>query len=189
MSKAITKTKLNLKQDRFCHEYAKDGNGKEAAIRAGYSKNTARNIAGNLLTKINIRERIAELYHKYTFAQGVTVEDMLKHFIRLTNYDISTIFEDDGRLKHPKDWPEDIKHIAQGVEVVESSKGYGEDKEYYYTHKIKMPDRTKAAELIGRYLKMFTDIVKHEYSVTVVFRPTTNADGGDGKLLQEGKNE
>lgn len=185
MSKAITKSKLNLRQEKFCLEYIKDGNGSEAAIRAGYSKKTARNIAGNLLTRINIKKRIANLTQKYILKQGLVVEDVIKHMIRLTNYDISECFEEDGRLKHPKDWPEDIKHVAQGVEVVESSKGYGEDKEYYYTHKIKMPDRNKSLEMLGRYLKMFVEQVEHKGNINLTIRPASQDDGDNGKLLDE----
>lgn len=53
--------KLTDKQELFCREYLIDLNATQAAIRAGYSEKTARNIAGNLLSKINIQVRISEL--------------------------------------------------------------------------------------------------------------------------------
>ena len=37
------------KQRRFCEEYLKDRNATQAAIRAGYSKRTAKKIGNNLL--------------------------------------------------------------------------------------------------------------------------------------------
>ena len=52
---------LKPKQERFCQEYVIDLNGAAAAIRAGYSENTARSIASELLTKPNIKRRVAEL--------------------------------------------------------------------------------------------------------------------------------
>lgn len=52
---------LNEKQKRFCDEYIVDYNATQAAIRAGYSGKTARNIASNLLTKVHIQKYIAEL--------------------------------------------------------------------------------------------------------------------------------
>jgi phage terminase small subunit len=51
---------LNPKQQRFVNEYLIDRNGTQAAIRAGYSKHTAGNIAGNLFKKIEIREAVAK---------------------------------------------------------------------------------------------------------------------------------
>lgn len=53
--------KLNARQELFCKEYIKDLNSTQAAIRAGYSKKTARSIASINLTKQNIVERIQEL--------------------------------------------------------------------------------------------------------------------------------
>ena len=49
---------LNPKQLRFVKEYLVDRNGAQAAIRAGYSKHTARTIANQLLTKLDIRAAV-----------------------------------------------------------------------------------------------------------------------------------
>ena len=42
--------KLTEKQKRFADEYIKSGNATQAAIKAGYSKRTARTIAQQNLT-------------------------------------------------------------------------------------------------------------------------------------------
>ena len=55
------KEKLTDKQSRFCDEYMIDLNATQVAIRAGYSENTAKEIACENLTKPNIQERIHEL--------------------------------------------------------------------------------------------------------------------------------
>ena len=52
---------MNLREQKFCLEYLKDGIGEQAAIRAGYSKKTARQKATNLFTKIYIQEEITRL--------------------------------------------------------------------------------------------------------------------------------
>ena len=49
-----TTGKLTAKQQRFVEEYLVDPNGRQAAMRAGYSANTARAIASENLTKPNI---------------------------------------------------------------------------------------------------------------------------------------
>lgn len=53
--------KLRDKQERFCLEYIKDYNGQQAAIRAGYSKTSARSTASELLTYPNVQKRIQQL--------------------------------------------------------------------------------------------------------------------------------
>ena len=52
---------LRGKYERFCQEYAIDYNGTQAAIRAGYKEESARQQASRLLTLDEILERIREL--------------------------------------------------------------------------------------------------------------------------------
>lgn len=49
---------LTPKQQRFRDEYCVDFNGTQAAIRAGYSKNTAAEQASRLLRNVNMQEAI-----------------------------------------------------------------------------------------------------------------------------------
>lgn len=52
---------MTARQERFCQEFAKTGNGTLSAINAGYSEKTANEQASRLLTNVNIQERIKEL--------------------------------------------------------------------------------------------------------------------------------
>ena len=53
--------KLTPKQKKFCYEYLKDLNATQAAIRSGYSKNTAFVIGYENLKKPYISDYISEL--------------------------------------------------------------------------------------------------------------------------------
>lgn len=57
--------KLSAKQERFCEEYIIDYNGTKAAIRAGYSENSAAAQASRLLKNENVSARVRELQEKY----------------------------------------------------------------------------------------------------------------------------
>lgn len=50
--------KLTAKQQRFCDEYLIDLNATQAAIRAGYSEKTAKQIGNENLTKPDLKEYI-----------------------------------------------------------------------------------------------------------------------------------
>lgn len=50
---------MTPKQARFIAEYAVDGNGAGAAIRAGYAPGSAKVTACRLLTQANVREALA----------------------------------------------------------------------------------------------------------------------------------
>ena len=52
--------KLTAKQKRFCDEYLKDLNATQAAIRAGYSEKTAKQIGQENLTKPYLKNYIEE---------------------------------------------------------------------------------------------------------------------------------
>lgn len=52
---------LTDKQKAFCKEYVMDWNGTQAAIRAGYSAETAASQASRLLTNVKIKEYIEHI--------------------------------------------------------------------------------------------------------------------------------
>lgn len=58
------KAKLTPKQALFCKEYLVDLNATQAAVRAGYSKKTAKEIGFENLTKPHLVELIQELMNK-----------------------------------------------------------------------------------------------------------------------------
>ena len=60
---------LNDRQKAFCMSYTKDFNGSRAAIEAGYSEDSSRQIASELLTKPNIRAEIERILNESSRAQ------------------------------------------------------------------------------------------------------------------------
>jgi phage terminase small subunit len=56
--------KLTAKQQAFCEEYLLDLNATQAAVRAGYSAKTARQVGSQNLSKLVIAEYIAESMKK-----------------------------------------------------------------------------------------------------------------------------
>ena len=71
---------LTDKQERFCQEYLIDLNGTQAAIRAGYSENSANEIAAQNLAKISIQERIKVLQEQISLRLEITQDWVLKRF-------------------------------------------------------------------------------------------------------------
>ena len=80
MAKPNNAEGLTRKQKKFCHEYLVDLNATEAAIRAGYSKKTARVIGCENLTKPHIAEYIAKLLDKSDSENIATLDETLEFF-------------------------------------------------------------------------------------------------------------
>lgn len=78
-------SELNEKQKLFCEEFLIDLNATQAAIRAGYSKKTARSIAAENLTKPYIQEYIKSLIEERKQKIKYTQEDLLKDLIEVKN--------------------------------------------------------------------------------------------------------
>jgi phage terminase small subunit len=81
--------KLTAKQDRFCQEYMIDFNATKAAIRSGYSKNSAMQIGDQNLKKPNIVARLNELKSKASKHLEITHQDVLNQLKTWAESDIT----------------------------------------------------------------------------------------------------
>ena len=68
---------MTPKQQRFVEEYLIDLNATQAAIRAGYSPRSARNIASENMAKPDIQEAIAEAKRERSEATGIDAQWVL----------------------------------------------------------------------------------------------------------------
>jgi phage terminase small subunit len=152
---------LEPRQLRFCQEYIIDLNGTQAAIRAGYSEDSARAIASENLTKPDIEAKIQELKDLRSLRTEITADKVLTETYLLAASDIGEAFNEDGSLKPIKEIPSHIRKAISSVEVDELFEGHGADKEQVgYTRKIKLWDKVKTLELLGKHLKVFSDKVE-----------------------------
>lgn len=73
----------NKKHEKFCHEYIKDMNATQAAIRTGYSNKTANRIASQLLSKLDIKARVKELRDSYFNENIMTAQQVEYELTRI----------------------------------------------------------------------------------------------------------
>lgn len=154
----------NARHERFCQEYLFDLNGFKAAKRAKYSKKTARVQASQLLTKLNIQERIAELKAKRSERTAISQDRVLCElamigFSDLRNY--ITIDKLTGAIqaKGFEDIPEGESRVLRSVKEDRVIKEDADGKKTTVYDKVKFElwDKPKALEMIGRHLAMFVD--------------------------------
>lgn len=70
--------KLTPKQKAFCDYYIETGNATEAAIKAGYSKKTAKETGHENLTKPHLSKYIAERMEKVASARILDAQEALE---------------------------------------------------------------------------------------------------------------
>ncbi|WP_314878548.1 terminase small subunit [Haemophilus parahaemolyticus] len=136
---------LNEKQKRFVGEYLIDLNATQAAIRAGYSQNTARSIGQRLLTFVDIQAAIQQAQSNRSERVQITQEEVIRRL--LENVDIAS-----GK----KATTITIPSKNENGEVI------GND----VAHFVYEPSAVnKALELLGKHLGMFTQKVEMSGSV------------------------
>lgn len=87
------KGKLTPKQQRFCEEYLIDLNATQAAVRAGYSPKTAREIGNENLTKPIISEFLIQKQKERSERVQVTADEILEHLNILRKANIAEYVE------------------------------------------------------------------------------------------------
>lgn len=74
---------LNPKQKRFVAEYLIDSNATQAAIRAGYSKKTAKQIGSKLLTNVDIQAAVNTKQAKINAKLEITAESLIRDVMEI----------------------------------------------------------------------------------------------------------
>ena len=74
---------LTLKQSRVVEGYSTDGNGAQAALRAGYSRKTTKAIASKLLTKPDVCAALRTRQHDAAQRAGMTHERIMRELAGL----------------------------------------------------------------------------------------------------------
>ncbi|MEK4132003.1 terminase small subunit [Solibacillus sp. FSL W8-0474] len=135
--------KLTIKQRKFADYYIECGNATEAAIRAGYSKNSARFIAAENLAKPLIKEYIEQVM-------------AIKDAERIANQDEILAF---------------LTSVMRGEVKEQVPLLDGDGYQKLQTLDAAQPkDRIKAAELLGKRHAMWTEKqqVEGDLSVNIV---------------------
>ena len=154
---------LTPKQQRFVEEYLIDLNATQAAIRAGYSENTAKEIGCENLTKPNIQKAIEEAKKARSEETKIDASYVLKRLVEIDQMDVLDIMDDQMNLKPLKEWPKIWRQYISNLENFELSGGDG------FIKKIKWPDKIKNLELIGKHVDVgaFKDKVEHSGKIEI----------------------
>lgn len=146
-----TMSKLTDKQKRFCEEYMIDMNATQAAIRAGYSKKTAKDIGCENLAKPNISQYIQELQGKLSDKLEITREHVLSEYAKIAFNDPRKAFSENDTLKKIVDFDDDIAGAISSIEIIEDIDPTN-GKIQSYTKKLRFLDKKGALDSVCKVL-------------------------------------
>ena len=143
---------LNDMQMRFVNEYLIDFNAAAAAKRAGYKAHSAGSQGPRLLENEKVRSYLKKQIDKRAKRTEITADRVLQEIanIAFANSDDFVRIEEGKfgktvKILASKDIPEDKKAAVAGVK--EGANGI----------EVKLNDKVKALELVGKHLGMFND--------------------------------
>ena len=150
--------KLTAKQQRFCDEYLIDLNATQAAIRAGYKaskKSTFEVLGYQLLQKPSVREEIERKMAERSKRTGISQDRVIQELARIAFLNPQKLINPDDASVRPDATEDDLACIQSvKVKTMNGDKGYSEERE------IRLNDKMKALELLGKHLGMFKDKVE-----------------------------
>lgn len=151
------------KQKMFIEEYLIDLNATQSAIRAGYSPKTAYQIAHDMMSKPHIAEEIARRKAERSRRLGINQERVVEELAKIAFSRLTDIVDPNtGEIR--EDATEDDLACLESVKIkmIPTRSGQGVEREVKLTQKI------KAIELLGKHLGMFSDKLKIEGALPVV---------------------
>lgn len=167
----------NIKHDFFCTEYSVDFNVKRAAEVAGMSTATAYKILETPAAQARIRELVLNRVEK----SQMTAEDILVELTTMADLDIADLYDENNCLKKVSDMPASARRCIASIETAEIFEGYGEQRQVVGTTvKLKLWDKNKALELLGKYHKLFVDRRELEVGQTLAGLLARSWDQGQG---------
>ncbi len=147
--------KLTDKEEEFCQEYVKLKDKTKAAIAAGYSKRSARQIGYENFTKHDILQRIAEIRTEIKEKLGVDDYSVITELAELAFWNVKDFIHKNNTLKDLSKMPwQKLKPVA-GLKV-KTTKYTINEVEYTDTiTEIKFVDKRSALVDLGRHLGIF----------------------------------
>ncbi|MGR6115037.1 terminase small subunit [Aeribacillus composti] len=155
--------RLTAKQKRFIEEYLIDLNATQAAIRAGYSPNTAGAIGHENLNKPEIRARIDQALAERSKRTGINADRVIRELARIAFVNPGNLINFDEATVRENASEDDLAAISSvKVKIIPGEAGDIVERE------VRMYDKNRALELLGKHLGIFTDKIELNGSVGVV---------------------
>ncbi|EDM71422.1 Terminase small subunit [Roseobacter sp. AzwK-3b] len=156
------KTKLTAKQERFVAEYLIDLNATQAAIRAGYSKKTARQAGAENLSKPDIADAVATAKAERAERTEINADWVLRRLADEVTADLADLYDEAGAIKPIHEWPLIWRQgLIAGHDVYENTI---EGEKVGEAVKLRLSDRVKRLELIAKHVDVQAFVERKEHT-------------------------
>ena len=143
---------LTKKQKLFVEEYLIDLNATQAAIRAGYSPDTAQQMGSENLSKPVIKNAIDKAIADRSRRTGINQDRVIQEIAKMAFLNpVDVIDMDEATIKGEANRDDTACIASVKVKVIPGEGGNITERE------VKTYDKLKALELLGKHLGMWND--------------------------------
>lgn len=161
--RAVTDGRLSPRYEQFVSEYLTDFNASRAARACGSGAKRADQAGYELLRKPEIQQAIAVRVKAQLTTRELSAARVLEELRRIAFFDPADCFDEAGALKEIHAMAEETRAAIAGLEVAQANTNRTDGKkDDEWLHKIKLANKLQALELLGKYFKLFADILKVE---------------------------
>lgn len=143
---------LNVRQEMFCREYAKNPNATDAALKAGYSTKTAFSSGCENLKKPNIKKFIELLQDERRKKLALSEEMVVEDLRALADYNIQDFLNSSNGIKDISTLTRAQAKPIIGIKTVERILPNGTKE---VRTELKLSDKRAATVDLGRYVGIF----------------------------------
>lgn len=155
--------KLTPKKAIFIAEYSLHGNGTHAAVKAGVPAASAAVTASRWLKDLTIQAAIEEQRARLVAKLELTNERVLREVMCMAYFDPARLYDENGERIPIHLLDENTRRAIASVEDETRTVAGVTTRSQF----VKVTDKKGAAELLGKYLKMWTDNVNHTGRLTL----------------------
>lgn len=145
---------LAEQQEMFCQEYLIDLNGRQAAIRAGYSAKTAAQQAARLLTNVKVISRIEELKKVRLHRIDVNADKVVQHLAAIAFTHLGDVAQWNAEFLNLRASDDLTYAQLMAVRKVKMTKVTVDEVETAHTE-IELRDNMRALQLLGQHFNVF----------------------------------
>ena len=142
---------MTPKQEAFINEYLIDKNATQAAIRAGYSVKTARQMGDENLSKPYIASEIESRLATLAEKAGLSAELVLASLARELRFDPADLYDEWGNIKPIHEIPEDARKCLVGMETAQ----VGSPEAPVMVQKVKWVNAANARDQAMKHLGLY----------------------------------
>lgn len=151
------------RREAFIEQYLIDRNGTQAATRAGYSPRTANEQAARLLAIASVREEIERRLSVMSASAGIDAQWLLDRLAEEAKADANDLYDNAGNFKPISEWPLIWRQgLVAGIDMGEVTV---DGKTERRPVKIKLSDRAKRLELVGKHIAVQAFKERTEFNI------------------------